>query len=1151
MKKESGFTLIEVIVTLVLVGIMASVAGLGIVTAVKGYLFAKNNTVIAGKAQVALARMTRELTDLRNITNANTAFVVFDKVSDAVAIGQNGTSIKIAKGNAGTTPDYANGDILMDQVTAGGLSFAYKKGAATWTSSDNNTDLSHIVITLTMSGAGEGSNFTFNTTINPRNNGNAGGTPPPTPSTPPPIGGGGCFVATAAYGNPYHPMVLLLKQFRDQYLATWPGGRALIQFYYKAGPYLAEMIHDKPWASGLARVLLLPFVGLSFLLVYAKGSIPLVILIIIAGIWLIKRYPVRSIFMKKSIATHHEKGSVLIGLIVTMVIMAFLGAAMVSLISTSGLNQAYGSISQKAYYLAESGFRYAASEFLSIADTENNGKNENQNSKANDLNGRTLTLAEGSIRLTATPFYYATSAAAAVGATTLSVRFPGGTPAYFAIPSTGSIQIQTQYRPNSATTYTTYTDTYDYTAFNTSTATFTLSTGLQRAVPAWTSVTVIAHPSSDQTITPTTSNNHLTLTKPASGFFMPERNGKFMIPGNPVVYIYDYRDNFTSTALTTTLYGISNSLTPASNTPFSVTTTSSIIPTDFLTLTSTATVGNTSRTLTYITPISVVAAAGTPAQKMTYADSFTAGVNPGDAGSNWYASALGTHSVLASIAGGTKTDGTTGTAALQLTSSYNYGGSGCGGTNDMYFSLIALKWSQNYANFYGSWLSHDQTLSYDAQVKMKLPQQDYYMAGMMFRLTLGDLNNTSGLGVAFLRGSAVTADEDGIESGVVPVANVPMIVLWKKDTGGGLSSAQWIAYKIISGRIFFNSGQSPYLANGATDSYIRGGSSGARARVAWVITTDGGVTGSLDVSSPYQTFSANEELFRFILQTPNTTTANTARVSSTSPTSTGFTFDRGYTGIQTGDIIRGRSSNASARVTNVTVSGSWSSGNRSGTISITETQGGFTYHEYLDVYRPNASHSAHFVSYTPPGNTLTTGTEYIKDWSTLLLRIEEKLVGGQYVNDIKIYIGDTDTHGTPTGSPLDALTLENKRWSNPPATGDVQWPPDAGWSADLPGNQSKDHFTLLQGWVINPAVASTVTLQNGLSPDGTTIEEPNSIVRTTNYTTHALSSFAQQEIGLQSAGAGMDNSTYFDDFAIQMEGSATGGENGFSSPLQY
>ena len=1162
MKKQAGFTLIEIIVTLILIGILASFAGFGIVSAVKGYLFAKNNTIIAGKAQVAMSRMTRELLDLRAVPHpaANpSSSIEFDKVLEKIAIGQSGSEIRIKKGSLGSTLDYTTGDVLANQVITGGLSFAYKKGSANWVAGDDITLLSHIVISLTMNGVGEGSNYTFTTTVSPRNNGNAGGASFPTITTPPPITAGRCFVATAAFGNPYHPMVFLLKQFRDQYLATWAGGRALMQLYYREGPYIAEIIQDKPWACALARLLLLPFVGLSFLLVYAQGSIPLVMLIIIAGIWLIKRYP--------SLAHNNKKGSVLIGIIFTMVVMSILGAAMVSLNTSSGLSQAYGSMSHNAYYLAESGFRYTGSQFLNAVDSENNGNNENQNSTANDIHGRTITLAEGSITLSVTPFHVATSAAAAIGATTLSVRFSGGTPPYFAIPPTGTIQILTWSRPNSTTAYTTYANTYNYTAFASST--FTLSTPLVRAVPAWATVKVIARPSVNQTVTPdinpSLTTNRLILTKPAGGFFMPARNGKFTIQGNQAVYTYDYRDNVTTTELTTTLYGVRYANDPDNNTPFSVTPTSGIIPNDFFTIVSTGTAGGASRTLTFITPVDVTAPGGVPGQETTYADSVTAGVNPGAETSNWFAASAGGYNSVADVAGAAKADGTTGTAALKLTSSLPYGGS-CsiwgGAGNDKYFSLMALKWSADYANFYDSWYKHSNTLSYDAQVKTKLPQaNNYYMTGMLFRLKMADsVANSSWLGVSFLRGrnggNFLGTDRDGIEDGVVPLNNVPMIVLWKKDGGQEMSGMQWVAYKVIENINGFNNGSASSFVNGSS-YYVRGGTSGARAAVT-VSTTDSGISGELanaDGAQKYSTFQANEELFQLIRQTP--TPINDNRV--TDVTSTNITFDQGLTRIAVGDIVVGSESGASAKVTAVNqTGGSWNLGTFKGSVDIIEKQGSFrttglfgATHDLLIVYRPNADgHSAHFAAISPLSDILTSGTQYIKDWSTLLLRLEEKSAdtnpfNGQYVNDIKIYVGDKDLHNTPTGSPLDILRYKNERWSNPPAADDVKWPPDAGWSSNLAENLSKDHFTLVTGWVVNPALSLSFSLTG-------TGEEPNSTIRTNTFTTHSLSTFTQQEIGLQTAGpAAMDNNTYFDDFAVQMEGGATGSQNGFTIPLQY
>ncbi|MBW1821185.1 MAG: prepilin-type N-terminal cleavage/methylation domain-containing protein [Deltaproteobacteria bacterium] len=55
MRNETGFTLIEIVVSLVLVGMMAAIAGMGIVTGTKGYLLAKENSHMAQKAQLAMA----------------------------------------------------------------------------------------------------------------------------------------------------------------------------------------------------------------------------------------------------------------------------------------------------------------------------------------------------------------------------------------------------------------------------------------------------------------------------------------------------------------------------------------------------------------------------------------------------------------------------------------------------------------------------------------------------------------------------------------------------------------------------------------------------------------------------------------------------------------------------------------------------------------------------------------------------------------------------------------------------------------------------------------------------------------------------------------------------------------------------------------
>ncbi|MDZ7762151.1 MAG: type II secretion system protein [Desulfovermiculus sp.] len=61
MGKEKGFTLIEMVATLVLVGIMAVGIAYLLVPGIQGYLFAQENAQLTQKVELAMTRLTREL----------------------------------------------------------------------------------------------------------------------------------------------------------------------------------------------------------------------------------------------------------------------------------------------------------------------------------------------------------------------------------------------------------------------------------------------------------------------------------------------------------------------------------------------------------------------------------------------------------------------------------------------------------------------------------------------------------------------------------------------------------------------------------------------------------------------------------------------------------------------------------------------------------------------------------------------------------------------------------------------------------------------------------------------------------------------------------------------------------------------------------
>jgi uncharacterized repeat protein (TIGR01451 family) len=74
------------------------------------------------------------------------------------------------------------------------------------------------------------------------------------------IGGGGCFIATAAYGSPLDSHLDSLREFRDRFLMANRPGRALVRFYYRHSPPLADFISKRDWLRAIVRGILTPMV---------------------------------------------------------------------------------------------------------------------------------------------------------------------------------------------------------------------------------------------------------------------------------------------------------------------------------------------------------------------------------------------------------------------------------------------------------------------------------------------------------------------------------------------------------------------------------------------------------------------------------------------------------------------------------------------------------------------------------------------------------------------------------------------------------------------------------------------------------------------------------------------------------------------------
>jgi len=157
---EDGFTLIEMVVALVLVGILSVFAGLFINTFLKGYFTIKDNSAAAMKAQMALDRMSLELKDISPVSSSltypvsvltpNTLITYTNSLGANRTIGFAGSNIYLA------AP--AN-NVLIDNVESFQLNAAYGN-----VYNIAAGDVAYIDIGFTISGYNS-----FNTRIFPRN----------------------------------------------------------------------------------------------------------------------------------------------------------------------------------------------------------------------------------------------------------------------------------------------------------------------------------------------------------------------------------------------------------------------------------------------------------------------------------------------------------------------------------------------------------------------------------------------------------------------------------------------------------------------------------------------------------------------------------------------------------------------------------------------------------------------------------------------------------------------------------------------------------------------------------------------------------------------------------------------------------------------
>ena len=92
---------------------------------------------------------------------------------------------------------------------------------------------------------------------------------------------GGCFIATAAYGSPFHHHLDILRDFRDTYLLPSKFGRLMVGLYYKYSPFVANLIAKYKVLRVVIRINLLPLVAFSYLMLHFNTAVTTVFLLFI------------------------------------------------------------------------------------------------------------------------------------------------------------------------------------------------------------------------------------------------------------------------------------------------------------------------------------------------------------------------------------------------------------------------------------------------------------------------------------------------------------------------------------------------------------------------------------------------------------------------------------------------------------------------------------------------------------------------------------------------------------------------------------------------------------------------------------------------------------------------------------------------------
>lgn len=165
LKTQKGFTLIEVVTTLILVGIIGAFASFFLYTGIRGFMISKFSSETALEAQIALDRISVELRHLQALVNPppTTTSIEYRSIDLTPAwvrrISYDSSNREILLSVNG------NANVLLNNVSAFTLSWVLQDLDG---SGDGNNEISRIRVAFTVRSDVSNNETAFSTEIYPR-----------------------------------------------------------------------------------------------------------------------------------------------------------------------------------------------------------------------------------------------------------------------------------------------------------------------------------------------------------------------------------------------------------------------------------------------------------------------------------------------------------------------------------------------------------------------------------------------------------------------------------------------------------------------------------------------------------------------------------------------------------------------------------------------------------------------------------------------------------------------------------------------------------------------------------------------------------------------------------------------------------------------